>query len=66
MTRDRATTIAIACVEHEIRCLAVEANLHDTYGATYPAAVQASQRRQELRAAIAALELPEQQRMGLT
>ena len=65
MTRDRATTIAIACIEHEIKRLAVEANMHDLAGATYPAAIQASQRRQELRAAIAALKLPEQQRMEL-
>jgi hypothetical protein len=65
MTRPRAIAIAIACIEREIKRLAVEANLADQCGATYPAAVQASQRRQELRAAMAALKEPEQQRMRL-
>jgi hypothetical protein len=65
VTRARATTIAIACIEREIKRLAVAANLHDLYGARHPAAVQASQRRQELWAAIEMHRLPEQTRMQL-
>lgn len=51
MTRARAITLAIQCIEAEIKRLAVQANLHDQYGADTPVCVEASQRRTELRAA---------------
>lgn len=65
MRRAQAITIAIACIEREIKRLAVEANMHDLANATYPAAIEASARRADLRQAIQALRLPEQQRMQL-
>lgn len=65
MNRARATALAIECIEREIKRLAVDANLHDLMHADYPAAVKASARRTELRAAIAALKEPKQTRMPL-
>jgi hypothetical protein len=65
MNRARATTLAIQCIEREIRALAVNANLHDQYGADTPACVEASKRRKELREAIEALQEPKQTRMTL-
>lgn len=65
MTRPRAIAIAIACIEHEIKRLAVEANLHEVYGLTSPGAIKASQRRAQLRTAIETLQQPEQTRMKL-
>ncbi len=63
MTRDRAITLAIAALEKEIKALAVQANLEDMYHSGIPACVQASQRRKELREAIAVLREPVQVRM---
>ena len=63
MTRARAITLAIQCIEAEIKRLAVHANLHDQYGADAPVCVEASKRRNELRAAIEALQEPKQERM---
>ena len=63
MTRARAITLAIAALEREIKVLAVQANLHDQYGADAPMCVEASKRRTELRAAIEALQEPKQERM---
>lgn len=65
MTRARAITLAIAALEAQIKALAVNANLHDQYGADAPACVEASARRRELREAIAALQEPVQARMRL-
>jgi hypothetical protein len=60
MIRARAVTLAIQCLASEIKRLAVQANLHDRYGADTPACVEASRRRTELRAAIEALRQPTQ------
>lgn len=65
MTHARAIVLAIAAMQREIRALAVEANLCDQMGATYPAAVNASKRRKELQQAIEALKQPQQERMKL-
>lgn len=65
MTRARAVTLAIQCLASEIKRLAVQANLHDQYGADAPACVEASRRRTELRAATRALQEPTQARMPL-
>ena len=65
MRQNRAMQIAIACIEQEIRRIAVEANMADQYGAAYPAAIKASARRRELRAAIVALREPAQTRMRI-
>jgi hypothetical protein len=62
MNRARATTIAIAAIEQEIKRLAAAANLHELYGADVPHAIQASKRRKELRDAIEALRQPTQTR----
>lgn len=63
MTHAQARRIAIAAIEAQIKALAVDANMHDRLGATYPHAVKASQRRAVLRAAIATLHEPEQVRI---
>lgn len=60
MTHAQARRIAIQAIESEIKRLAVDANMHERLGATYPAAVKASARRRALRAAIAKLQEPEQ------
>ena len=65
MTRARATALAIAALEREIKALAVNANLHDQYGADAPVCVEASRRRTELREAIAVLKEPMQARIKL-
>jgi hypothetical protein len=65
MNRARATTMAIQCIEAEIKRLAVQANLEDQYHSGIPACVQASRRRKELREAIEALQEPKQERMKL-
>jgi len=65
VNRSRAIRLALECIEAEIKRLAVEANLHEVYGLASPGAMQASRRRQELRAVITTLQLPEQQRMKL-
>ena len=63
MNASRARTIAIQCIEAEIKRLAVNANLHDMCHADAPVCVEASKRRKELREAIAALKEPQQTRM---
>lgn len=65
MTRKQALRMAQECIEREIRRVAVEANMADVCGATYPAAVAASKRRKTLYDAIATLQQPEQIRMKL-
>ena len=65
MNRARATALAIQCIEAEIKRLAVNANLEDTYHSGIPMCVEASKRRNELRAAIEALQEPKQGRMKL-
>ncbi len=63
MNAHLATRIAIRCIEAEIKRLAVNANLEDTYHSGVPMCVEASRRRKELQAAIQALREPPQQRM---
>jgi hypothetical protein len=58
MKQHRAVALAIQCIEAEIKRLAVNANLHDLFGADAPVCVEASKRRAELKAAIAALKQP--------
>lgn len=65
MNRARATALAIAALEREIKAVVFDANLHDLMGAEYPYAVKASERRKELREAIEALKEPKQTRMKL-
>jgi hypothetical protein len=65
MTHTRATALAIACLEREIKALAVHANLEDAYHSGIPMCVAASKRRKELREAIAVLKEPAQTRMKL-
>lgn len=55
MTYDKAMKIARACIEAEIKRLAVNANMHDMMKLDAPACVAASGRRKELRAALDAL-----------
>lgn len=59
MTHAQARRIAIEAIEAQIKALAIDANMAERLGATYPAAVKASQRRKELRAAIVKLNEPE-------
>lgn len=61
MTPARARRIAIACIQAEIKRLAVNANLHDRYQADAPACVEASKRRKQLLAALAELSAPAEQ-----
>ncbi len=63
MNAHRATQIAIACIEQEIKRLSVHANLEDRYHSGIPMCVKASIRRKELREAIQALKEPQQTRM---
>ncbi len=65
MNAHRATSIAIQCIEAEIKRLAVNANLHEMMHADAPVCVEASKRRKELREAIAALKEPQQIGMQL-
>lgn len=65
MNRARAITLAIQCIEREIKTLAINANLEDTYHSGIPMCVEASKRRKELREAIGALQEPVQARMKL-
>ena len=55
MQYSKAIKIAQACIEAEIKRLAVNANMHDLMHLDAPACVNASQRRKELRDALAAL-----------
>jgi len=65
MQNQRAITIAIQCIEAEIKRLAVHANLHDMMHADAPVCVEASRRRKELRDAVEELRHPQQARMTL-
>lgn len=65
MDNRRAITLAIQCLEYEIKRLSVNANLADMYHADAPVCVEASRRRTELRAAVKALKQPQQARMKL-
>lgn len=65
MKQSQAITIAIKCIEAQIKRLAVNANLADLMHADAPVCVEASRRRKELRAAIAALREPRQVAMRL-
>lgn len=58
MTYAQAIRAALAAIEREIKAQAVDANLHDVAGATYPHAVNASKRRKNLQEAIARLREP--------
>lgn len=60
MNQHRAITLAVQCIEAEIKRLAVNANLHDMMHADAPACVEASRKRKELRDAIEALKQPAQ------
>jgi DnaJ-domain-containing protein 1 len=55
MQPKQAIQIAIAAMQHEYQSLAVHANLCTKYGADYPAALAAVERRKELQAAIQVL-----------
>jgi len=55
MNYSRAIKLAQACIEVEIKRLAVNANLHDHYKADAPVCIEASKRRKELREALDAL-----------
>jgi hypothetical protein len=48
----QAVTLAIQALEEQRHGLAVEANLADKFGATYPAAVNASAKRKKINEAI--------------
>lgn len=63
MTRRRAITLALECIQREIKKLAADANFHDVYHADSPYAIKASARRRELREAVQALREPTQTRM---
>ncbi len=56
VTRTDAIKIAEALVKKRIHILAVEANLHDYYQASYPAAKNAAKERDRLREALIVLE----------
>lgn len=60
MTHAQARKIAIESIRAQIKALAVDANMHDRLGATYPHAINASKRRRELMEAIDTLKRPEQ------
>ena len=55
MTYFRAIQLAVECINKEIHRLAVDANLHEVYGAQYAAAKRSAKSRQTLRDAIAVL-----------
>ncbi len=56
VTRTQALNIAKELVKKRIQILAVEANLHDHYQASYPAARNASRERDQLREVLIYLE----------
>jgi hypothetical protein len=56
MQPKKAIQIAIACMKKEYQSLAVHANLCIQYGADYPAALSAVERRKELLEAIEILK----------
>lgn len=56
MKPKRAYTLAINALRAEIQKYAVDANMHDLYGANYSHAVNASKRKKELEEAIEVLE----------
>jgi len=56
MSTNRAISEAIQALKTEVRRIAVDANLAENFGATYPAAISASKRRKELNQAIQILE----------
>lgn len=56
MNQQQAMKLAIATMEQEVKALAVNANMHDMVGMDAPACIADSQRRKELRAAIAVLQ----------
>ena len=56
MQPKKAIQIAIAAMQREYQSLAVHANLCTRYGADYPAALSAVERRKELQEAIKILK----------
>ena len=52
----KAIKLAIECIRKEIQCIAVDANLHEMYGANSPHAKRCSKRRKELLGVIEELE----------
>ncbi len=48
----QALKLAIECVQREIARIAVDANLHDVFGARYPFAIRASKKKEALHQAI--------------
>ncbi len=56
VTRTQALQLAKEMVKKRTHILAVEANLHDHYGADYPAAKNAAKERDKLREALIVLE----------
>lgn len=52
MKRNQALKLLIGSAKKEIQSLAVNANLHDKYGAEVPGCVEASKRRKLLHEAI--------------
>ncbi len=56
VTRTQALLIAAELVKKRIHVLAVDANLHDWYQASYPAAKNAARERDRLREALIVLD----------
>lgn len=52
----KALRVLRELAQAELQRLAIDANLHERCGAQYPAAVKASQKRKDIRAAMAVLE----------
>ena len=56
MNKKKALKLGIEALHVWIKHFAVDANLHDVFGADYPYAIKASQKKQELLGAIEELE----------
>jgi hypothetical protein len=56
MSVKKACRLAVRELRRRIQFLAVDGNLHELYGADYPAAIRAYRERQDLREAVEILE----------
>lgn len=56
MNEKRLNKLLLECVQKEIRALAQDANLCEMYAVNYPAYVEASRRRAELREVVTILK----------
>lgn len=56
MDKKAALRVAAKAIKREIQRVAVDANLHDHYGATYTHAENASKERAKLREALGTIE----------